>query len=156
VGLHLIYHVCVPRFQSIYVTCWCMFNPLTKGSFKRVAQWTLEKAKGRVKTSQTVCQSLEKFCSLLSELPQCFVKLHDKWRSWFLCVTRMDPLHKPWFIFCHIATAQFFEWVMLSQTHLTFVYCLPCSSLGLKYQQWCMKRTKIVAQRGCQWCTVLI
>jgi len=42
--------------------------------------------------SQTECQSLEEFRSLLSEIPQCFGKLQDPWRSRFLCVqTKWTP-----------------------------------------------------------------
>jgi hypothetical protein len=37
-----------------------------------------------------VCQSLEELCSILTEIPQCFSKLQDLWRSEFLCGTRMD------------------------------------------------------------------
>jgi hypothetical protein len=42
------------------------------------------------------------------------------------------PLHKPWFICRYIATVQFFAWVMLFETQLAFVYCLPCISLWVE------------------------
>jgi len=40
-----------------------------------------------------VYRSLVEFCSLLFEILQCFGKLHDPWRSGFLCVARMDSPH---------------------------------------------------------------
>jgi hypothetical protein len=42
------------------------------------------------------------------------------------------PLHKSQFICWHTVTVQFFEWVMLFETQLVFVYHLPCSSLWVE------------------------
>ena len=44
-----------------------------------------------LKTSQTVCLSLEEFCSLLSNKMQRLAMLQDPWRSGFLCGARMYP-----------------------------------------------------------------
>ena len=78
---------------------WCehkpksYFNPLTLNDFKDIAQWALQIAKRLLKTLQTVCQSLEEFCLLLYEIPQCFGKLQDPWRSGLFFVAGMGPLH---------------------------------------------------------------
>jgi len=84
-----------------------------------------------------VCRSLEEFYSLLSEILQCFGMLQEPWRSGFLCVARMDPLHllnpsKNPHLCQHIAIAQFVQWVMLFKTQLAFVCCLPCSPLWVE------------------------
>jgi len=57
--------------------------------------------------SQTVFQSLEEFCSLLSNKMWWLAMPQDPWKSGFLCGARMYPLHKPWFIRQHIVTAYF-------------------------------------------------
>jgi len=58
-----------------------------------VTQWAIYIAKQLTKASQTVCQSLEEFCSLLSDKMQWFAMQQDPWRSGFLWDARMYPLH---------------------------------------------------------------
>jgi len=84
-----------------------------------------------------VCWSLEEFCSLPSEILQCFGKLQDPWKSEFLCVARMDSLHllnpsRNQFIRRHIATAQFSQWVNAVLDTDRLVYRWPCSSLWVE------------------------
>ena len=84
-------------------------------------------------TYKDITNSVSKFGGILFIPIQCFGKLQDPWISRFLCVARMDPStsYKPakaWFICRHIATAQYFQWVMLFDTQLASVHHLPCSS----------------------------
>ena len=55
-----------------------------------------------------MCRSLDEFCSLLSEIPQCFGKLQDALRSVALWSQNVpppvpNPLHKPSFICLRIS-----------------------------------------------------
>jgi hypothetical protein len=78
------------------------------------------------------------FCSLLSELPQCFGKLQDTWRSGFLCVARTDPLHPlnpSKYPDLYVDTQQLCSSLseqMLLELQLTIFYSLPCSSLWVE------------------------
>ena len=60
------------------------------------------------------------------------------------------PLHKHRYIRRHLVTAHFSE---LTNTILTLLaLTIACSGVhyGFKYQQWPMKRTLVVDQKGCQ------
>jgi hypothetical protein len=57
------------------------------------------------------------------------------------------PFEKPWFMCQHIVTAQFFQWVMLFEAQLAFIYCLPCSSLCIEILTLAYETQKLLTRK---------
>jgi hypothetical protein len=78
----------------------------TKGSCSELFKLARQPIKG----SQTVCQILEEFCSLLFDILWRFAMLQDPWRSGYMWSQNEPPpppkpLQQSWFIICqHTAT----------------------------------------------------
>ena len=61
------------------------------------------------------------------------------------------PLHKHPYICRHTVTAHFFQLTNKVLTLLALIIACTGVHCGLKYQQWPMKQTLAVDQKGCQW-----
>jgi hypothetical protein len=91
-------------------------------------------------TSKDVTNSVSKFGGILFNPiwnTAVFWYAVEPWRSGFLCVARMDPLHllnpsKNPHLCQHIGIAQFFQRIMLFKTQLALVCHVPCSPLWVE------------------------
>jgi hypothetical protein len=87
----------LPHMHALTQRCFYIVHcPLTlshRTPFKRVTQWTLEKAESLLYVLWAACRSLEEFCSLVTDKLQWLAKLQEPWRSGFLCGARIYPLH---------------------------------------------------------------
>jgi len=66
------------------------------------------------------------------------------------------PHHKHWYICKYLIIAHFFQLTNTVLTQLALTIAWSGVHCGLKYQHWPMKRTLVVDQKVCQWCTVPI
>jgi len=116
-------------------------------------------------TSKDIANSVPKFGGILLThfrltAVACYasgpLKVRLSFRSQNVTPPPPKPLHKHRYICRHLVTVHFSQLTSMVLTLLALT--IACSGLhcGLKYQPWPMKRTLVVDQKCCQWCTIPI
>jgi len=84
------------------------------------------------------------------------LKVRLPFRSQNVPLPPPKPLYKHRYRCRHLVTAHFSQLTNMVLTLLALTIAYSGVHCGLKYQHWPMKRTLVVDQKGCQWCTVPI
>ena len=84
------------------------------------------------------------------------LKVRLSFRSQNVPPSLPKPLHKHRYTRRHFIIAHFSQ--LTNMVLILLGLTIACSGVhgGLKYQHWPMKRTLVVDQKGCQWCTAPI